>query len=449
MSSVDRLQHLEEAMRTWGGLMYGEILPRSLLEWIAEIANIREVMMGPKHVEQTARIMAAARLKALQRANSLYYMLISPTSNADMRAAGEQLKGAIQLRPSDFDTPLANDLHPVTQDLVNRFAEALAVRLAKAQREHGYTDNWARDDWMDECRQKLAEHAQRGDPLNVAAYTAFLWHHGQTVMAPYEHRREKDRQQFGDPDFNRWLDDGVADGGFTVYDMLIGYRPAEAAWSGWCARPSYDSPAEAITIAVDGNQHYQATAMPQPDTRSWPEPPDAEMFAARNAVQQARRDGATIEQQSLDDPLSGWHDATQSIEVQGYLWDTYDYRVKVPQELCGCGQPVKYEATLGGMACNKYARCKPGDVRTELADIIHAPTQSEIDCLREKAGAWSQVYDTLDEVCPGWCDRAQELQRLPGDMACDAIKALVANCASLQRQAYETADHKRTSEGGG
>jgi hypothetical protein len=72
-------------------------------------------------------------------------------------------------------------LHPNTANLVARFATALAEKLAAAERKYGYSDNWARPDWMDECRQELVEHVAKGDPRDVAAYCAFLWHHGEST----------------------------------------------------------------------------------------------------------------------------------------------------------------------------------------------------------------------------------------------------------------------------
>lgn len=70
-------------------------------------------------------------------------------------------------------------LHPATATLVSHFAGALAAKLAKAERKYGYSDGWASPDWMDECRTKLLEHVAKGDPRDVAAYCAFLWHHGE------------------------------------------------------------------------------------------------------------------------------------------------------------------------------------------------------------------------------------------------------------------------------
>lgn len=69
-------------------------------------------------------------------------------------------------------------LHPATRDLVGRFSRALADKLASAEKKYGYSDGWADPDWMDECRQHLLEHVAKGDPRDVAAYCAFLWHHG-------------------------------------------------------------------------------------------------------------------------------------------------------------------------------------------------------------------------------------------------------------------------------
>jgi hypothetical protein len=80
---------------------------------------------------------------------------------------------------------LPPDLHPNTANLVARFATALAAKLAAAEKKYGYSDGWAGPNWMDECRQKLNEHVAKGDPRDVAAYCAFLWHHGEgTAPSP-------------------------------------------------------------------------------------------------------------------------------------------------------------------------------------------------------------------------------------------------------------------------
>lgn len=78
--------------------------------------------------------------------------------------------------------PFPPDLHPRTADLVRRFHVALAAKLAHAERKYGYADSWAAPGWMDECREQLQRHIVKGDPLDVAAYSAFLWHHGEATV---------------------------------------------------------------------------------------------------------------------------------------------------------------------------------------------------------------------------------------------------------------------------
>lgn len=74
---------------------------------------------------------------------------------------------------------LNKPLHPLTVNLVVRFARALASKLSDAEAKYGYSDGWRSNDWLDECRAQLLEHVAKGDPRDVAAYCAFLWHHGE------------------------------------------------------------------------------------------------------------------------------------------------------------------------------------------------------------------------------------------------------------------------------
>lgn len=96
----------------------------------------------------------------------------------------EQLRAALNAHASREEAPAASAvlaLHPATADLVHRFAKALAEKLAKAEKKYGYSDGWLAPHWMDECRTKLLEHIDKGDPRDVAAYCAFLWHHGEST----------------------------------------------------------------------------------------------------------------------------------------------------------------------------------------------------------------------------------------------------------------------------
>jgi len=71
----------------------------------------------------------------------------------------------------------APEMHSNTSMLVMRFSDALRNKLAAAEKKYGYADGWMETDWLDECRRQLVDHVDKGDPLDVAAYCAFLWHH--------------------------------------------------------------------------------------------------------------------------------------------------------------------------------------------------------------------------------------------------------------------------------
>lgn len=73
-------------------------------------------------------------------------------------------------------------LHPETRRLVQDFADALAEKLIKAQQKYGRKDDWRTDDWETECRAELIRHIEKGDPLDVAAYCAFMWRRGWSTI---------------------------------------------------------------------------------------------------------------------------------------------------------------------------------------------------------------------------------------------------------------------------
>ena len=108
--------------------------------------------------------------------------------NSHGRNAKEAMRLVIQDALAAASTPPAqvSGLHPATADLVTRFANALAQKLSLAEKKYGYSDGWLSPDWMDECRTKLQEHIAKGDPRDVAAYCAFLWHHGESTVPAQE-----------------------------------------------------------------------------------------------------------------------------------------------------------------------------------------------------------------------------------------------------------------------
>lgn len=62
--------------------------------------------------------------------------------------------------------------------LVRRFSAALFAKLLAAEEKHGWKGAWHKDDWGDQVAAELLRHVGKGDPLDVAAYCAFAWHHG-------------------------------------------------------------------------------------------------------------------------------------------------------------------------------------------------------------------------------------------------------------------------------
>ena len=68
-----------------------------------------------------------------------------------------------------------------TEKLVRDFADALLVKLAKAEIKYGYNNEWLTEDWAAVCKSELARHVAKGDPLDVAAYAAFCWARGWTT----------------------------------------------------------------------------------------------------------------------------------------------------------------------------------------------------------------------------------------------------------------------------
>jgi hypothetical protein len=122
--------------------------------------------------------------------------------------------------------PAPADLHPATADLVARFGAALAAKLSAAEKKYGYSDGWRDAGWMDECRAKLMKHVAKGDPLDVAAYCAFLWHHGESTAAappPITADQEQAMQELSD------IGQSMGDWGFVAPEAHPASPEQEAA----------------------------------------------------------------------------------------------------------------------------------------------------------------------------------------------------------------------------
>jgi hypothetical protein len=84
-----------------------------------------------------------------------------------------------------FHLGLPKGLNETTARLVATFALVLGQKLFKAQEKHGNHKNpWESKEWRESCQAALLEHMGKGDPVDVAAYCAFMWFHGWPTVAP-------------------------------------------------------------------------------------------------------------------------------------------------------------------------------------------------------------------------------------------------------------------------
>ena len=79
---------------------------------------------------------------------------------------------------------VAEVLHPATDELIDKFAQALKDKALAAQKKHGYADGWLTDDWYVELGRQFHIHVNKGDPRDVAIYAAFAWGRGWLIPPP-------------------------------------------------------------------------------------------------------------------------------------------------------------------------------------------------------------------------------------------------------------------------
>lgn len=126
------------------------------------------------------------------------------------------------------------------EKLVGGFAAALLAKL-KLSRANG-RGGWDAPDWEDECRAGLLRHIEKGDPRDVAAYCAFMWHHGwitwssAALARPPELENEKLREALkpfaeAASNFTCTIGPDGIDDGVTVAARLHGRPEREATLS--------------------------------------------------------------------------------------------------------------------------------------------------------------------------------------------------------------------------
>jgi hypothetical protein len=74
-----------------------------------------------------------------------------------------------------IEVEVPDGLSPLGQDLIQRFARALAVKMASKQEQYG--NSWRVYNWRAECQAQLQRHVYKGDPIDVGLYSAFCFHH--------------------------------------------------------------------------------------------------------------------------------------------------------------------------------------------------------------------------------------------------------------------------------
>ncbi|ELY6345166.1 hypothetical protein SNQ56_002092 [Cronobacter muytjensii] len=153
-------------------------------------------------------------------------------------------------------------LHPATADLVLRFATALAEKLHKAEQKYGYSDNWQQRDWYHDCLQSLWEHIKKGDPRDVAAYCAFMWHHGWKTEpappAPVALRERAEPVQVPDSPPEHLLPHSKSvDAAYRRGGIIEGWRLCRAALANYAAPPAPVVPdVETATCKYCGGSGY-------------------------------------------------------------------------------------------------------------------------------------------------------------------------------------------------
>lgn len=82
---------------------------------------------------------------------------------------------------SDVTVPVPKELHPDSKRLVKHVAEMMATKLRAAEKKYGYQNNWATEDWEHVCQSELRKHLEKGDPLDVLIYAAFMIYRGWPI----------------------------------------------------------------------------------------------------------------------------------------------------------------------------------------------------------------------------------------------------------------------------
>lgn len=180
-----------------GGPEAAELAPKAALWSDADVAEIEAFRVRdwsgtninpfdhlPPALERTIYPGPGGRRAYLKRAGE---PLPEPAAERQLGLPGlPKPETALRLRLALIDKPDG----PLSA-LVAGFAQALLEKLDKTGIDRENAHAWMEDGWADTLRRALREHVEKGDPRDVAAYSAFAWHHGWSLAASDADRKRE------------------------------------------------------------------------------------------------------------------------------------------------------------------------------------------------------------------------------------------------------------------
>jgi hypothetical protein len=164
--------------------------------------------------------------------------------------------GILPAPPAPAASPFATD------DLVDRLAAALKAKLRNSEAKHGWNDAWAKPDWMMDCLRGLLRQVATGDPLGVATYAAFCWHHGwATAMPEQMETKNPDAPSIATDRPNSIISENTSNEEVVSPGLKLWRNNIRAELRN--ARPA--SPAPAETVKLVHVKHSEAEDVDQPD----------------------------------------------------------------------------------------------------------------------------------------------------------------------------------------
>ncbi len=73
---------------------------------------------------------------------------------------------------------VSGSLHPDSENLLKKCFAELREKMIRNEEKYGYSNEWLKHDWEEECRNELRRHLDKGDPKDVAIYAMFMMYRG-------------------------------------------------------------------------------------------------------------------------------------------------------------------------------------------------------------------------------------------------------------------------------